>query len=124
MAEANLQDAAAHAFVNLHPWWVGGGATLAARLTTFVNTAKASFPDATPSNHPVTNWLAIISAFATTIPAVQAGFGFASATQPYYSQACSFVYRICWIAYYLNSINLLTNAQASALLAAYNASFF
>lgn len=121
MAEATLQSAAANVFVNLQNWWRGGGSFLAQQLTLFVNTAKASFPDAAPNNHPITNWLAIIAAFATTIPVVGSSFGDAAATQPYFSEASSYVYRICWMADYLNSIGLITNGQAAALLAAYNA---
>jgi hypothetical protein len=113
-AEPTLSQAAYQAVNNLKPWWADN--TLKTRLTTFAADLQATFPDQTPDNHPVGNWLAIIAALADQMPAAAVPF-------TSFMTAADYVYKMCWMTNQLDVQNLISAAQAAAVLAEYNADF-
>lgn len=124
---ANLLEAANLTAANLYPLWVND--TLKDQVAGFAAAPAlvAAFEEAVPSNHPVGNWLAVIAAQATTIlDYVQGTFSgspYGIGTITAMNAAVDYIYRLCKVAYALSLQGLISGAQASALLAAYN-SFF
>jgi len=122
MAAANLQAAAAAAYTNLDTQWVAG--TLKTALTTFWQSIDATFPDQSPNNQPIGNWIALIAAVAYECPATPPfGVGNPKDQWTFFNTAAQYVYRICWLGDYLDGQGLISSAQATALLAAFNACF-
>src|SRR5215470_7553204 len=113
-AAASLTEAAISAADNLLTLYTGN--TLKAKTAAFCATALAIFPDQTQSSRPVADWLTLLSALSDQMPV---------ASVPYSSlnSAIDYVYRLCFLATALNTQTpqQVTNAQATALLAAYNA---
>jgi hypothetical protein len=113
-AEVSLTAAAYNAVINLKPLWAAN--TLKARLTTFANDLQATFPDQISDNRPVGNWLGIIAALADQMPVAAVPF-------TDFMTAADYVYKACWMANQLDVQNLISAAQAAAMLAEYNADF-
>lgn len=113
-AAANLQVAAVDAFDNLHTLWLAD--TLKAKLTAFNISTLAIFPQEDPNNHPCSNWAVLLYGLSDQMPL---------ANVPYDGliTAADWVYRLCWVADRLDTDGLITAAQATALLAAYNLQF-
>jgi len=121
-AAVDLIDAAGQAPVDLLARWQAD--TLNARLVAFAATATAIFPTSTANNAPIANWCSVISAFAPSIINFTQAAHVGLNTIPQYQTAVDYVYRLCKLANYYNvTLGLITNAQAAALLAAYNAQF-
>jgi hypothetical protein len=122
---ADLIGAADQCAVDLDVRWQAD--TLNTRLVAFAAAATAIFPTNVANNAPMANWCAVISAFApSVINFSQTGFGVSIGQNsiPQYQTAVDYVYRFCKLAYYYNlTLGLITNAQAAALTAAYNAQF-
>lgn len=114
MAEPNLPTAAVKAFEHLDALWVA--TTLKAKVTLFAESLAATFPQDNPPGHPVSNWLAVIAALAQTMPATNVEYADLA-------DAADHVYRICLMTQQLEDQGAITNAQSTAVLAAYNAQF-
>ena len=110
---ATLKDAATDAFGNLNTLWLAD--VLKAKIAAFCDLALPIFPQEQDLNHPVSNWTTLLDALQDAMPTPQTFLNL--------NQAVDQVYRLCWVAYYLQQQNLITNAQATTLLAAYNAQF-
>lgn len=112
----SLPDAAVIAADNLYTLYIGG--TLKTKSTAFWQSIQDTFPEQQVDSHPVSNWLTLIANTADQMPV---------ANVPYrdLDSMIEFVYRLCFVASQLNSQTpkLVSNVQAAALLAAYNAQF-
>ena len=112
----NLPSAAADSYTNLHAKWQGNN--LKSALTSFWQATIATFPEEITLNHPVSNWLAVISSLAETIPATGVSYNDLIA-------AVQYVYRICWMTHALFIQNQITAVQATtgpnSILVQYNA---
>ena len=106
-----LAQAAGQAYDNLHIHWLANG--LKATLTTFWQTTLDSFPESEPTSHPVSNWLTLIAGLTATLPSTNVPIN-------QLTQAAQYVYRLCWMASFLQTQGGITNTQASFLLASYN----
>lgn len=111
---ANLEQAAGQAYENLAAKWLVNN--LKAALTSFWTTALPTFLDQDVTGRPIANWLTVIAALAQTTPATNVEI--ANLTE-----AATDVYKVCWLAFTLAASGQITSAQATALLAAYNAAF-
>jgi hypothetical protein len=107
----SLAQAAGQAYDNLHIRWLANG--LQSTLTIFWQTTIDTFPEAAPNSNPVSNWLTLIAALAAPMPATNVPID-------QLTQAAEFVYRLCWMASFLQSSGGITNTQAAFLLATYN----
>jgi hypothetical protein len=123
-AAANLLEAALFAPQNLEARWVNN--TLQARMVAFAAAANPIFPDDVANNHPLGNWVGVIAALAPSIevfdnnpPFVSNGIG----TIGPFRAAVDYVYRMFKFASRQLADGLITSAQGTALLAAYNAQF-
>ena len=112
----SLPDAAVIAADNLYTLFIGG--TLKAKATAFWQAIQPTFPEQEVDSHPCSNWLVLIANTADQMPV---------ANVPYrdLDTMINYVYRLCFVADQLNSQTpkLVSNAQATALLAAYNLEF-
>lgn len=124
MAEANLQSAATNAYTHLYTQFKNGGGSLRASLLTFQQQGIGSFPAAVGTdpinNQPVAYWLALAASLAWELGTAAPGD---APTPIFLERAAQIVYRACWIGSYLQSTGKIANAQATALLAAYNTAF-
>jgi hypothetical protein len=106
-----LAQAAGQAFDNLHVRWLAN--QLKQTLTLFWETTLSEFPESEPSSHPVSNWLTLISGLADPMPVTNVPID-------QLSVAANFVYRLCWMANFLQSTGGISNTQATFLLQSYN----
>lgn len=113
-AAGTLIIAAIDAFDNLHTLWLAD--TLKTKLTAFNIATLGIFPQETPNNHPCSNWAVLLYALSSQMPA-------SNVTYDALITSADWVYRLCWIANQLEIDGLITSAQATALLAAYNLQF-
>ena len=113
-AEPDLESAAFGAVDNLLPWLADN--TLKSRLAAFAENLNDEFPDGTPNDRPVGNWLGLIAVVSDRMPAANVPF-----TE--FMTSADYVYKICWMANQLDVQGLITPAQAAAVLAEYNANF-
>lgn len=121
---ASLTAAADQCAADLNVRWQAD--TLGARVTAFAAALYSSFPSNVPNNAPIANWLAVIGALGPQIVTFANGGAFAGSNSlPMYQLAVDYVYRLCKLAaaYSTAPISLITGAQATAILNAYNAQF-
>lgn len=118
---ADLLEAAEFAQGNLQTLWVAD--TLQARMIAFWQAITDDFPEETPNNRPVGNWIAVIAAFSPSILDFETSTRLGVDTLATYQTAAIYIYRLCKFAYYYHADALITNAQRDAILAAYNAQF-
>lgn len=119
-AAADLSQAAGQAFTNIGAKWNLN--TLKNAVTLFASDCAGVFVESNPNDHPMGDWLAIIAAIGQDMPSGGAP------TQPVISfsqmqSAAKAVGGMCSLGFQLNASLLITNAQAAAVLAAYNARF-
>lgn len=119
----DLLDAANLTSQNLRPLWEAD--TLKAKVIAFWQAIQPSFQEQIQDDHPVINWISIISAFAPSIlnfaDNKTPGFTpYSGGTITTFSQAVDYIYRICKFCFYYQLIN---PAQKTAVLTAYNAQF-
>lgn len=107
---ANLAQAAGMTFDNMQIWWIAN--QLQARLDQFWSGILPTFPESDETSHPVSNWLTVIASLTQTFPTIM------NLTQ--LTQAAEAVYRLCWMASYLQGTGGITSSQAVDLLSAYN----
>lgn len=123
-AASTLLNAAQLASGNLYTLWIAD--TLATKVAAFATAANAIFPETTPNNQPIGNWIAVIAALAPTILAFEPdGTSRADGSVVTYNHAVDAVYRICKLGWEFQNASpaLITGSQATQLLAAYNAQF-
>jgi hypothetical protein len=118
MAAANLEDAANLAYARSSIRWTAN--TLRANFQTYVIACAAVLTDATANDRSVGNWLAPMSALATNMNASTAN----PLEQELYNRCVDYLYRFNMAGAYAQAQGRITAAQATALLAAYNASIF
>jgi hypothetical protein len=106
-----LAQAAGQSYDNLHIRWVANA--LKNALLTFCDTTLPQFPDTASQSRPVSNWIAVIWALGTKMPAT-------SVPMDQLNLAAQYVYRLCWMADTLLTAGLITNDQATFLLQSYN----
>lgn len=112
MAHAlTLPQAAGQAFDNLNVHFLAD--QLQAVLTLFWEATINIFPESDVNSHPVSNWITVIAALAGPMPVTNVPLEQLTA-------AAEFVYRLCWMASFLQTSGGITNAQATALLGFYN----
>ena len=124
---ADLQEAAEFTQDNLFTLWLAD--TLRARCIAFsaaIN-ALSGLGESNDAAHPVTNWAAIIACEAPLVEDFEpdgAGITQVGTFVPFQTMV-DYVYRLCKVADHLNTQTpqQITNAQATAILAAYNAQF-
>lgn len=121
-AAPDLFEAAEQAPADLQLLWQAD--TLQDDVIAFWREALVAVPASIPNNKPLANWLAIIAAFAPSILDYEAtnvtGTQNMLGTLTTYQTSVDYVYRFCKLAYALQGQGLITNTQATALLAAYN----
>lgn len=110
----DLAQAGKQAWVNLSPLSIAG--TLRTKLLAFIAAINTTFDQGSPGNHPMLNWIAVLSAFTETMPATAGDW---SALR----QACDLVYRLCFMGEQSNTQAIISAAQYNAVLTAYNAQF-
>lgn len=78
----------------------------------------AVFPEQNPKSRPVANWMAILTALTTNMPAT-------NVTIIDLNESIIDGYRLLWITYALNTQadQQVTNVQAAAVLAAFNTAY-
>jgi len=118
---ANLNQAAGQAATNLNVLWFAG--TLGAKLALFAADCAATFVESNPNDHAMGDWLAVIAALANGIPAGLFAVGIPNASFQQAAAASRYISGMCFLGAQLNTQSLITNAQAAAVLAAYNARF-
>ncbi len=120
MSAPDLATAAGLAYDNLDTQWVA--LTLKPSLQNFWSAINPLFVEQTPNDHPISNWIALIAGVASECPAAASSADLPGQFQ-FLNAAAQYVYRICWLANYLEGQGLITSAQATAVLAAFNSSF-
>lgn len=117
-AAANLVVAAQDSANNLQVKWTSNA--LKAALLGFWQDAIDTFPEQISNNHPVSNWLAVISSISENMPA-------SGVSYDQLIDAVQSVYRICWMTNQLAGQGLITAAQATtgpnSILGSYNTNF-
>jgi len=111
---SSLSQAAGQAFDNLFVKWSVG--QLKISMSFFWPQVMAIFPDSQANGRPVANWGTVLASAENQTPN-------GKPIMTYLNNAAQIVYRLCWMGSYLQSVALITNAQANDLLAAYNGSF-
>lgn len=117
MATAStLQEAAGQAYDNLEISWLSNN--LKTNTRDFAAAVLSQFPDENANARPVANWATILSSFSKVMPAT-------NVPQTELTSAVEVVYKACWLASYLTTTTpqMVTTAQAAAMLASYNAAF-
>jgi hypothetical protein len=117
-AAANLVQAAQDSANNLQVKWLAN--TLKPALLGFWTDAINTFPEQIVDNHPVSNWLAVISSISERMPASGVSFD-------QLIDSVQAVYRVCWMTNQLRNQGLISTAQAqvgpSSILGSYNTNF-
>lgn len=94
-----------------------GMQTLHTKLADFITACDVVVPDAQPNNRPVGNWLIPMSSLEYAMR--NAGPN-ENCPQLYLDRMVDMVSKLCWSAY---ANTLITNAQRTAILAAWNTAF-
>lgn len=115
MAAVDLVSAAVTAYSNVLARWSAG--TIKANLLSFAQEVALAFNEGEPNNRPPLNWCAVLEVASVSMNSTPA---LIEATD--ISQAAQFVFNLCWQVEGLFQENLISNAQYTATLAAYNAS--
>ena len=120
---ATLLEAANLAPQNLRVLWEAD--TLQAKMIAFWTAINPFFEEQIPNDHPVADWIAIIAAFSPAILPFAATMDpgstpYSGGTITTFSTAVDYIYRICKFGFYYQ---LISAAQKTAILTAYNAQF-
>lgn len=118
MPAASLEDAADQAYARLSIRWTAN--TIQASFQAYIIACAAVVNDATEKVRTVGNWLIPMTALSTELTAE----GGNPASQALFNKCVDYVYRFNMAASYANTLGNITGAQATALLAAYNAQIF
>jgi hypothetical protein len=112
----NLQNAGFLSYEQMYIKYAAN--TLKSATASFAAAANPIFPDEIANNRPVGNWLILIDALVVSMPTGLVG-------QKDFNQIVEYVARMCIAGYTINTQTppMITNSQATALLAAWNAAF-
>lgn len=113
-AAISLKQAALQTWDNLFPLSALG--TLDTQLLAFIAAIEPTFSEQQPNDHPIENWISVLAGFVANMQG--AAFDWSELRV-----AADYVYRMCWMAFQLNTQGLISNAQAAAMLAQYNSKF-
>lgn len=105
-----LSQAAGQCADNMDVWWQIN--QLKVRLQAFGGQLFAVFPDDNADARPVADWLTVL--ICTIEPMSN------SMTIGQFADTSQIMYRLLWMASYLQTSNLITTAQANSVLTAYN----
>ncbi len=114
-AAATLQEAAGSAFDNLSVWFGISNGQAQTRLNAFWSSFNGLFPVSNIPSRPIQDWIAVLAAQTTQIPATPAHDLVAL------DAAAQVVYRLCWNVSDLATRGFITAGQAAQVLVAYNA---
>lgn len=117
MPAANLTDAADTTYARVSLVWTAN--TIRTKVAAFIVAAAIPFSDTTPNDRPVLNWLVPLTALSTQMTANAD----TPLPQAMFNAAVDYIYRMCFAGAFAQSAGRITNAQAAALLAAWNANF-
>lgn len=125
---ASLQSAASDAYNALWPTYQNAAnATLgvAATANVFAQAVAGVFPLTNASSLPCANSFAIVYALIAQLPSAAASVTPTNMPAPQFAQFVQAVAKLLSLASYLNAATpqLVTNAQAASLLAAFNTAF-
>lgn len=108
---ANLTDAAHLTYVRSRSKWTA--ATLQAAVLGLINDVSPIFDDNRPDDRPVGNWL-------VPLKGLEQNFAVGVLPLVQFDQAVDYIYRLCLAGAAQLAEGLITNTQATALLAAWN----
>lgn len=113
---SDLENAGFLSYPQMSLQWAAN--TLDTSAASFAAAASPLFSDGIPNDRPVGNWLILIDGLVSTLPAGLVG-------QKDFNQLVEYVARMCIAAFTINAQSppMISNAQAAALLAAWNAAF-
>ncbi len=114
MMAANLQDAGFKSYPQMSILWYADA--LKATVALFSSDVTGLFEDQTPNDRPVGNWLVLVDSLVSQLPAT-------SVPEDQFNQIVEYVARMCLAGFSQLQNSLITNGQAVALLAAWNARF-
>lgn len=118
----SLEAAAEQSYQDLTTWWLND--TLKTKVTAFVVAVLPIFQDENANSRPIANWMCILNTIAVNM-SISASFPPLDTkfSQSSLSAAVQTVYKSCWLGEYLHTTTpkLVTDAQYTAMLAAYNA---
>lgn len=110
-AALTLEAAAGQAFDNLQIRWLAN--QLRTNLTLFWQQTLPTFPQGQAEAHPVSNWLTVLAALSSQLPATNVPID-------QLTLAAEAVYRLCWMASFLQDSGGISSAQGTVILSAYN----
>jgi hypothetical protein len=110
-AALTLAAAAGQAYDNLALRSIANQAKT--RLAIFCSQNLPLFPESQIAAHPVSNWLTVLSAITDLLPT-------ANITLTQLTSASQALYRLCWMADFLQNSGGITVSQGNTLLASYN----
>lgn len=111
---ATLSEAAGLAWDNANVHWVMNN--LPTTMENFWQFSISSFAESQPKSRPVSNWLVVIANLANVMT-------FPITPISEVSTAARAIYGVCWMGQQLLNQGLISSAQATSLLNAYNATF-
>lgn len=113
---ANLSSAATLSYSQVSLTWYA--LTLKAKFAAFITDVSPLLEDSKPNDRTVGNWLIPMQALSTAMSS-----SLAAVTEAQFNGVVEYLYRFCYAAAFAQAQLRITNAQAVALLAAWNARF-
>lgn len=113
---ANLTSAAALTYDQMRIKALITGSSIKTQLTSFIAAVNPIVPDSIPNNRPVGNWLIPMAALAQTMRGLDMSLSD-------FNLAVDYVSKLCSVANVQRNAGLITVAQGTALLAAWNTAF-
>ncbi len=110
----NLEQAGFLSYPQMTLQWIAD--TLDTTVPAFSASITGTFEDAIPNDRPVGNWLILIDALASELPAIDV-------PEVQFNQIVEYVGRMCLAGFVAFNEGLISAGQANALLAAWNAAF-
>lgn len=118
MPAANLTAAADQAYARLSLRWTAN--TIRASVQTYIIACSAVLTDDTANDRSVGNWIVPLAALSTQMTANTTN----PLPQELFNTCVDYIYRLNMAAAFAQTQSRISGAQATALLAAYNASIF
>ena len=110
----DLQQAGFLGYPQLTLQWIAN--TLKANVQSFSNAVSPLFEDAVVNDRPIGNWLVLIDALVSQIPAVDV-------PETQFNQLVEYVGRMCLACFVAFNSGLVSATQNNAMLAAWNTIF-
>jgi hypothetical protein len=106
-----LAQAAGQCADNMGVWW--NISQLKVRLQAFAGPLFDFFPDTDANARPVADWLTVLVCAVDPMPN--------NLTITQYTDTTQIMYRLLWMASFLQTSSLITSSQAAQVLGSYNA---